>query len=360
MKRLVTGLAAVLLLLALALSLVSCGDYKPVKSSASDLRAVATVEGEEIRFELVRAFLLALSAEYGGGDPSVWQGEAGEALFAEALSEAIELSVEIYATFEICEQNGIDPYGKKVNGIVSDRVATDIDGGIIDGNFIEGYGSKKKYLAALDELGLTDSVNRLFHRWDACLALLYEKMITNLDGGANIISPEDVRAFYDSEDCARISWVFISNANSGDPNQYYLKAQRARAALLDCNTYAEMSRIVAQNTLNLSYDQIDNGFCLSTKGGIGSGDRRLCETAGELGNLEISEIIETDLGLYILIGLSKSASYFNAHEEEIHDLALEHRLYESIDSETERLLGGISYTELYSALTAADFFGVEK
>ena len=169
-----------------------------------------------------------------------------------------------------------------------------------------------------------------------------------------------MRAFYDSEDCARISWVFISNANSGDPNQYYLKAQRARAALLDCNTYAEMSRIVAQNTLNLSYDQIDNGFCLSTKGGIGSGDRRLCETAGELGNLEISEIIETDLGLYILIGLSKSASYFNAHEEEIHDLALEHRLYESIDSETERLLGSISYTELYSALTAADFFGVEK
>ncbi len=351
---------ATLLLAVLALSLVSCGDYKPVKSSASDTRVVATLNGEEIRFELLRAFLLASQKEYDGGDPSVWQGESGGELFAEAISEAIELCAEIYATFEICEENGIDPYGKEVDGLVSDRVKIDIDGGVLDGNFVEGYGSKKKYLAALEELGLNDSVNRLLHRWDACLALLYEKMITNLDDGANIISPEDVRAFYDSDDCARISWVFISSENRGDENQYYLKAQRARAALLECDTYAEMIPIVAQNTLNLSYDQIDNGFCLSTKGGIGSGDRKLCETAAELGDLEISEMVETDLGLYILIGLPKNDSYFNAHEEEIHDLALEHRLYESIDDAAERLLDGISYTDLYRELSHADFFEVQN
>ena len=358
MKRMTVRLLALLLLAVLSVSLVSCGDYKPVKSSESDARSVATMDGEEVRFELVRAFLLAYKAEYDGGDPSRWQGESGKALFAEVLSDAMEQIAEIYATFAVCLENGIDPYGKEVNGLVSDRVAIDIDGGYLDGNYVEGYGSKKKYLAALEERGLTDSVNRLLHRWDACLALLYEQMITDLDDGANVISRDDVRAFYDSDDCARISWVFISNENSADDTVYRQKAQRARAALLECSSYAEMSVIVAQNTLNLSYDQIDNGFCLSTNGGIGSGDRKLCETASELDNLEVSEIIETDLGLYVLIGLQKSAAYYSAHYEEIHDLALENRLYESIDSAAEALLEGAAFTELYYALSASDFFEV--
>lgn len=358
MKRMTVRLTALLLLAVLSLALVSCGEYKPVKSSDSDARVIATFEGEEVRFELVRALLLAYKAEYDGGDPSSWQGEGGSALFAEALADTMEQIAEIYATFRICLENGIDPYGKEVNELVSDRVEIDIDGGILDGNFIEGYGSKKKYLAALEERGLTDSVNRLLHRWDACLALLYEQMITDFDDGANIISREEVRAFYDSEDCARISWVFISRENSADDTMYRGKAQRARAALLECHSYAEMSVIVAQNTLNLSYDQIDNGFCLATNGGIGSGDRKLCETAAELDALEISEIIETDLGLYVLIGLPKSATYYGEHYEEIHDLALEHRLYESIDTAKELILGAASYTDLYHALSAADFFEV--
>lgn len=359
MKKFLNAALSLLLLSVLALGLVSCGAYKPVKSSESDAEAVATLDGgDEVRFELVRALLVSRRKDYDGGDASKWQGDAGKALLAEALSDAMETAAEIYATFAICEENGIDPYGDKINKLVSDRISIDIDGGFLDGNFIDGYGSKKKYLAALKELGLTDSVNRLLHRWDVCLSLLYEKMIENFNDGANIITREDVREFYESDDCARISWVHISIDLSKDDSMYYGKANRARAALLECNTYAKMSAIVAQNTLNLSYDQIDNGFCLSANGGIGSGDRKICETAAELDHLEISEIIETDLGLYILIGLNKSASYFDDHYEEIHDLALENRLYDSIDDKAEQMLESAVYTSRFASLLPGDFFGV--
>ena len=358
MKKLILAALSLLLLSALSLGLVSCGEYKPVKSSESDAKTLVMLDGEEVRFELVRAFVLALQKEYDQGDASIWQSEEGEALFAQLLAESMRRIAEIHATFKICEENGIDPYGDKVNDLVSRRVTLDIDGGYLDGNFIEGYGSKKKYLAALKERGLTDSVNRLLHRWDVCLSLLYEQMIEKFDDGANVVSREEVREFYDSDDCARISWVFISNENSKDDTMYYGKALRARAALLECNSYEEMSVIVAQNTLNLGYDQIDNGFCLSSLGGIGSGDREICQTAASLRHLEVSEIIETDLGLYILIGLTKSVTFFNNHYEEIHDLCLEHRLYDSIDSTAALLLENASYSDAFSALGVSDFFEV--
>ena len=184
-------------------------------------------------------------------------------------------------------------------------------------------------------------------------------MIDEFDGGANAVTREDVREFYDSDECSRVSWVFFSSDNAyfvGE-SEYRAMANRAYAALLECTSYAEMKKIVARYTLNLSNDEIENGFCLSSVGGIGTSDRELCRRAAELSPLEISEIIETEDGLYILIGLNKSTSYYESHYEAIYDLCLENKLYSAIDSAATEMLASAAFTDTFRALTPADFFG---
>ncbi len=366
MKRLGSLLSALLLLAAL-FSAVACGaskNYKPVKSSEEERREMATLAGgETVRYELVRAFLHALRFEYDGGDPSFWSGEDAASLFDELKNKAMMQASEIYATFAVCEKYGIDPYGKKVNAEVERRVRADIDGGLINDTLIEGYGSKKKYLAALSEMHLNDSVNRLMHRYDVCSSLLYTQMVEEFNGGSNSATREEVEAFYYSEDCAQISWLFISNATFDIPNateeakeafirEVYAKLYEARA------DYQTMKRVIIGYTHNLSDDQIENGFCISRLGGIGGDARKLVRAACSLEPLEISERITTEDGIYYLVGLSKSAEYFDdsEHYETLHDLYLANRLYQELDEKAESLFNGAVFTDAFRALDPAAFF----
>ena len=72
---------ALLIIVTLLLSLISCGDeeYPPVQSSELEKQVVMTVEydGEkyDVKYELYRALFLNLRESVDGGDSSVWSGE---------------------------------------------------------------------------------------------------------------------------------------------------------------------------------------------------------------------------------------------------------------------------------------------
>ena len=362
-KRLGTFLAALLLLVGL-LSAAACRDseknYKPVKSSDAELAEMVTLGGETVRYELLRAFMHALRYEYDGGDTSLWQGGEASALFSDLTDEALSQIADIYATFSVCEKYGIDPYGKKVNAEVERRIRADIDGGIINDAHIEGYGSKAKYLDALKKMYMNDSVNRLLHRWDVCSSLLYTKVVDNFNGGANSATREEVEEFYYSDDCAQISWLFISN----DTLELYDEAgaeafiMSAYEQLYEARAdYSQMLRIIAGYTYNLSYDQIENGFCISRFGGIGGGVRELIDSAFALGNLDISDRITTADGVYYLVGLAKSAEYFSGHYEILYDLLLANRLYLELDGVASEMLADAVFSPAFGALDPASEFG---
>ncbi len=364
MKRFLSRLLVAALCLAALVSAVSCGGYKPVKSTKEESRAMASLGSNTVRYELVRAFLHAFRGGYDGGDAAVWSSADAETLFAALKADAMAQIAEIYATFAVCEKYGIDPYGNKVDDLVDERVTVDIDGGEIDGVTVEGYGSKKKYLSALGEMHLNDSVNRLLHRWDICSSLLYEKVVTNFNDGANSVTREEVEEFYYSAECAQISWLFISESMLSLYDEAGAEAfiSNAYGKLYESRAdYDLMKKVIPAYTYNLSYDQIENGFCVSRYGGFGRDARRLAETACALDDLEISERITTEDGVYYLIGIAKSKEYIadSGHYETVYDLCLANRLYKEIDAAAASLLDGAEYTDAYAALTALAELGVK-
>lgn len=356
MKRSVLRLLALMLCLSALFLAVSCGGYKPVTSSKEERREMTALGDYTVRYELLRAFLHAFRGDYDGGDDAVWSSADADTLFAALKADAMAQIAEIYATFAVCERYGIDPWGDRVDDLVDKRVTADIDGGIIDGVEVNGYGSKKKYLAALGEMHLNDSVNRLLHRWDICSSLLYDKVVTNFNDGTNAVTREEVETFYYSEECAQISWLFISESTLGLYDEVGAEAfiSNAYGKLYESRAdYERMKDIIAAYTYNLSYDQIENGFCISRFGGFDRDARRLAEAAFSLGDLEISGRITTEDGVYYLVGLAKSQQYLAdaEHYEAVYDLCLANRLYGEIDAAAAALLDGAEYTDAYAVLT---------
>ncbi len=356
MKRICIRATACALLFALCLTLFGCGDYKPIKSSKSELRPVAELGGETVRFELLRAFFFAEASAL--GTPSAFEGEGGDELTARALSDAMLEIAELYATLAVCRKYGIDPYSKSVDKKINEWVKADIEGGVVDGIPVLGHGSQKKYLAALGESHLNDSVNRLLYRVTISSSLLYEMQVENLGEGENALTEEALREFYLSDACTRISWFYLSHDSlSGLPEG---KMERVHAELLACTDYEEMKRIMIGNS-TLSAQDIEDGFFIGSHAGIGGTYRELIAHAFSLGENEVSrEIIETADGKYILIGLEKpevGSALYEKYRESLHALCLSDRLYAEIEAYRDTFLSEAVYTELYKSLTYASFLG---
>lgn len=358
MKKICFRLLSCLLLFCLCLPLFSCGGYRAVKSSKEEARTVVLLGDDELRYELFYALFFTVKEELDGGDDSLWSGEGGAALWQEAQSRILASAADIYATFAVCLAHGIDPYGDEIDDEVDSRVTADIDGGIVKGNEIEGYGSKKAYLAALAEMHLNDSVNRLLNRWDICLSLLYDRMITGLDDGKNTASEEEVATFFASDDCAHITMAYYSTENI-----LYLgleKIATVRAELAAAADYETVRDILIRTPPILGNDELENGFYISRYNASGSRYDVLSDAAFSLSDLEVSGVLDADDGKYIVIGLAKhtlNSDYYTKHFESIYTLCLENRLYKEISDKTNELLVSVSYTDLYSALTATDLIG---
>lgn len=356
--RLLWRVVPVLLLLALLLpALASCGGgYSPVESSEEEARVIAELGDFDVRYELFYAFFHAERAAFDGGDDSLWQGESAASLWESVSRAALLRIAEIYATFSVCLAHGIDPYGDEIDDQVDERVEIDIDGGVLGESIVMGYGSKEAYLSALAEMHLNDSVNRLLHRYDVATEQLYDRVIENFDGGENTVTDEELRAFFLSDDCRRITWVFRSYDNvlgiGEEQNERLLGL--AEAELKNAIGYSDVkAAVVKYCSPSLSNDEIENGIYISRFSGLDASQRKMIDVAFSLGNMDVSDRIATPDGVYILVGLRKhgvDSDYFESHREMLYDLCLESRLFAEIEELRDEMLADILYTDVFGSL----------
>ena len=340
--------AGILLLALVLLFLTSCGTYKPIKSSETDLRPVMTLGDYTVAYELYRALFFSLKGTYDGGDDTVWTGEAGVGLWDSLRGEAERLIGEIYATFLLCEQLGIDPFGDEMDDTVDEYMTVTVEGGTIDGLEMTGYGSHKAYRAMLEQMHMTDSVYRLLLRYAACqnrLADIYESEA----------DPDDdtLRAFFLSDDCVRISWFYLHYDPATFSNQEILeRTQRVHAQLTACSSYEEMKAIIGKNSLTIPTDEIENGFYMGRMQMDRTRYGKVIDAAFSLPTLGISPVLQLADGCYIVIRLEKELSYFNSSEgrEEITAIYHENKLFTDLSDICSDLLDGAVHQELYYSL----------
>lgn len=343
-------LAAIALSLILITSLLSCGSggYREVKSKRAWRKTVLTIDGEDVSFELLRFYFFRHTAEVDGGDASLWESDGAAALTEKALKLAVDDICELYAVFAVCRDYGIDPEGDTVSDIVDEYIKCDVDGGYPDGNtkVIGNGGDYDKYLESLKALHMTDTVNRLHHRYAACLKVLDAYIQNGAEGKANATA-EDLQGFLQSNRCAHANYAELQKfAPDG-----VLEICTPERAL---KIYEEMKD--AEGNLTRLGELVTRYSTTQDRSGRYYSRYEIDPTApvqydfiASLAPGEVSELIETEDCYRIYYGMEKDAA-----PEDIKSLYLaEEYMYSRIAGTTLNLATKIEYQSAYHQLTYA-------
>ena len=143
------------------------GPVRPIKSTDKEAQIVGECAGYSVKYEELRYVTgikrATLDARYGQYDSL---DEAGKAQYSAELKKLVEEDIKNnYVILSLCDEYGIDTSAKDVRDHVRDTVAA----------FVEELGGKKKYVAWLEENGLTDSFLRLMYKVDSLESKLLQK-----------------------------------------------------------------------------------------------------------------------------------------------------------------------------------------
>lgn len=207
-KKIQYTLSALALLLALVCALTGCASsVKPVKSSAEEARVIGTLAGRDVRYEELRYLTLnfknELEASYG---EKIWD----DPVKAEAHRAELEALVwdqivsDYYAVISMADYyyTGGGSQGMFEAKEIRDAVQADVN----KQAELCG-GGRKKYLAGLDEINMTDSLFRFYLTAEHCadeLFFIYYNDLGLIDG-----SDEAMTKYMHSEKFIRTNHVFL-------------------------------------------------------------------------------------------------------------------------------------------------------
>ena len=262
----------ILILLSLALSLVSCGgDYPPVESTGDELKTVFEInyEGEkyEIKYELYRALFISFKDSIDKGDDSVWSGENKDEYINAIDSLILDYASDIYASFHLCKKIGVDVYSRDFEQKINEYIKIGVEGGDIDGNLFIGYdGDYDEYLKSLKKIGVNYSVQTLLLRYSLAIDAINDYYIGSVDGndlqngatlGAIKYTEEDVKDFYQSNQCVRVIYAFLSSDAYNEERAKEIRNEIAEKT----NDEAVQNYIIGHTTLGAS--DVKNGMLIS-------------------------------------------------------------------------------------------------
>ena len=355
MKRFLAVLLAVLLLIP---SLASCTEsrYEPVESTEQERRVLATLEiggnKYELKYELYRALFFALHEEIDGGDTSVFAGEQAEEYNAKIDALIIDRAATIYSVFALCKSIGIDLYSSAVDEIVNEYITVSVEGGSIGDYAIEGTESYEKYLSDLAEAGFNYSVQDLIYRYTIGLDMISEYYKGSPDGtkfGAIEYSRDDVKAFYDSDDSARIIRAFFDAAYISGRE----RAEQIRNEAATLSGEAEIASFITGYT-TLGGSDIRNGIVIGKYSLDQMNYGELTDAAFSLEVGEVSELMTiystSESGYCFIYKAEKSDRHFSECYDGIVSAYLENEIGKQLNLRYVGLKSSATATGELSAL----------
>lgn len=360
---------AILLVLTAILSLASCKkNYPAVDSTEEEARTVMTLtvgnNTYSVKYELYRALFLTYKSQVDGGNPDVWQSE-NKAEYTELIDKLIiDRIVEIYAAFELCDQIGFDIYSNEVEEKIKENIRISVEGGTYGSAKIEGFDNYEDYLAWLKSMNLNYSVQTLLFRYAIAVDAIDTYYIgtvssddvdIELSQGALEYTRDDVKSFYDSDDCVRVLRANFQKAISYTPLDKAeklasdLKAAADSKDTLNEKEKAVFNAIMGKNSYTNS-EELKTGYVIGRYNLERSYYGDMTDAAFSISVGEVSAPIDivTDVenAYYVLYKTYKSDEHFTANYDDIKYIYL------------MNCVGKISYDvaeELRSSITYSDF-----
>ena len=320
--------ATIILLIALCLSLFSCGSgIKPIKASKDDLRTVATVLGREIKYDETRylayTYKLDMESIYGAG---IWDAPTAE--HKEELEAKIEsVLAENAALLAFYDEYDIDTESSEAEKSV--RAYIDQFAGELGG--ADAY---KKYL---EESRMTDRYLRYILSIEVCREKLRQALISD---GKIDSSDEAFEAAIKSDEFVRTLHVYIGNDEGDDVEENRKRAEKV-VELLDSGE--PMTRMIGRYSEDIYMTTTDGYYFMR-----GEYEKAYEEAACGLAVGEYSGVVEGEKCFYVIMRLPKEDEYIEKNYESLKDRYLYVMFDEIVDEKTSG--AEISYTDFGKGL----------
>lgn len=315
-------IAALLLAVLCCLPFAGCGSASAkVKADRVATRVVATAGGVDIYYD--ELYYLAMNRirerreELGEGALE----SAGE---REALAAFVRenLMSKTHALISVGYDYGID----LTKGDIADEVQSEMDD-ILKNTFGD---DRKAYIRSLNGDYLTDRYVRQYIGAEEFLAT--EIILAMLEKGEIDDSEETANRVIRSDDMIRTVQVFLDKSDAANTRELAesIHAEIA-AAENDDARYDAMRRAIA-GKYNDDFADVGNGYYFLR----GEMDTAYEKAAFKLANYEVSGVVETEDGYYIIMRLPKSEEYLTSHYQELKEKSYIVQLNQKVD---ERFAG---------------------
>lgn len=366
MKRII----ALALIISSVFALFSCKKktkYDPVESTKEEATTVMTMEidGEryDVKYELYRALFLNYKSTVDGGNSAVWSGAEKAEYIAKIDSMILDRITEIYSAFAICKRIGFDIYSKDVDDKIRENIRISVEGGEYGNSTIKGYESYDDYLDALKAANLNYSVQVLLFRYAIAVDAIDTHYIgtassddinINMTVGSIKYTKEDVKAFYDSDNCVRVLRATFPKAISYTPKEdaeklrNKLVAAAESADTLEDKEYKVFVAIMSSGRYS-NNSEVENGYVMGRYNLERSYYGNMTDAAFAISEGEVSDYIDvvTDIenAYYVLYRTTKSDEHFENNYESIKYIYLMNIVGEITYNVASELRSSISYTD---------------
>ena len=277
-------------LMILTSGLVACSSVKKIKSTKEEARVVGSCAGYDVRFEELRylAYVCGeeMKAEYG---EDIFTGSARDTYEQELWTRVENMLCQSYAILDICEDAGV----KRSNRLTKNEVQGEIEA------LVEVYGGTDGYRAYLESEHMTDAVCRLYTAIVSCQYRYYDEVAFD----------EIEREAYDlvlaHEGFVRTMSIFVKNDVGENVEKNRAAAEYVRAEVLGGKPL--------ESFIGTKYNQdMSNCEYYFPKGYM---EDAYESAAFALAVGEVSEVVETEEGFYIIQRLAPDEAYFETHME---------------------------------------------
>ena len=357
-----------------SLLITSCGtSYPAVESSAQESEVMFTLKygnkEYDVKYELYRAFFLTYKSQVDGDDPSVWTGDRRDEYIAQINELIIPMIANIYATINLAERIGVNFSSKDVKNKVNDLIKLEVEGGVYNGETKLGYGTYDKFLAALRAKNHNYSTCVLLFHYAIAQTKIAEYYIGTLNDdnftpdatvGKLEFTREDVKAFYDSDDCVRVLRAFIEYPQNVDPEheldaneEVRQKAYEVYNLIRSASTTEDVSTIIISET-SITIEEGNCGLILGKHTLDELNYKKITDAAFALAPGAVSEVLEVltgdENGYHILYSAEKSNAHFDKYYSLVKDAYLNHVIGKMINDTALDLLADVEYTDEFENL----------